>query len=79
MSNQITREEQIKRTRQRLYDVHGLQNSGITGTLKSLYYLTIGYFTNPTKHKIYVDSLNFVMEKQKEEKEKQEEEEEEQE
>ena len=69
-SNQITREEQVKRTRERIYQVHGLtNNSGITGTIKTIYYLTFGYFTNYEKHKIYVDSLNFVMEKQKEEAE----------
>jgi len=63
------REEQIKRTRERIYQVHGLTNSGITGTIKSIYYLTFGYFTNYKKHLIYVDSLKFVMEKQKEERE----------
>ena len=40
------REEQIKRTREHLYQVHGLTNGGITGTLKSIYYLTFGFFTN---------------------------------
>ncbi len=68
-SNQITREEQIKRTRERIYEVHGLTNSGITGTIKTLYYLTFGYFTNYEKHLVYVDCLKFIIEKQKEEEE----------
>tara|TARA_Y100001951_G_C11232619_1_gene235546 strand:+ start:692 stop:913 length:222 start_codon:yes stop_codon:yes gene_type:complete len=71
MTEQISREEQIKRTRERIYRVHGLTNGGITGTLKSIYYLTFGYFTNYERHLIYVDTLKFVMEKQKEEREEQ--------
>ena len=71
MTEQISREEQIKRTRERIYQVHGLTNGGITETLKSIYYLTFGYFTNYERHLIYVDSLKFVMEKQKEEREEQ--------
>ena len=69
MSNQITREEQILITRERLYIVHGLRNDGIIGTIKSLYYLTFGYFTDYEKHKIYIDSLYFVIEKQRQEQE----------
>ncbi len=78
MSNQISREEQLKITRERMYQIHGLHNnSGIVGTFKTIWYLTAGYFTNYDKHRIYVDTLKFVMEKQEQEEEKEEEKEEE--
>ncbi len=72
-SNQISREEQLEKTRERMYEVYGLQNGGIIASIKTIWYLTAGYFTDYKKHLLYVNTLNFILKKQKEEKEKEEE------
>ncbi len=69
MTNQPTKEEQIRKTQERLYELNGLERSGFIGTCKTVYYLTLGYYFNYDTYKIYRDSLNFVIEKQKEEQE----------
>jgi len=68
-SNQILREEQIKNTRETMYRTHGLKKSSFINTIKSIWYLTFGYFTDYNTHLVYVDTLYFIMKKQKQKEE----------
>jgi len=65
--NTLTPEEQRRRTYETLYETYGVRRGGILGTLTSIYYLTIGYFTDHDKHLIYREILQFLVEKQDEE------------
>ena len=62
----LTQKEQRERTYQTLYNTYGIRRGGIMGTLTSMYYLTIGYFTNYQKHKIYCEILEFLAKKENE-------------
>jgi|GEM_PF-5834091 hypothetical protein len=69
----LTKQEQIRKTQERIYEVNGLQQSGFFGTARSIFWLTAGYFVDYEKFKFYKETLFFVMEKQKQEKEEEEE------
>ena len=60
----LTPKEQRERTYQSLYETYGIRRvGGIIGTITTLYYLTIGYFTNYSKHLIYCEILEFLSKK----------------
>jgi hypothetical protein len=74
MNLPLTKKEQREKTYQTLFNTYGIRNSGIIGTLTSLYYLTIGYFTNYPRHLIYCEILDFIQKKNEENNEEIEEE-----
>ena len=71
----LTREEQIRKTQEHIYEINGLQQSGFIGRARSIFWLTAGYFIDYEKFKVYKQSLFFVMDKMKEEQEEEKEEE----
>lgn len=60
---ELTPEEQRRKTLERLYEVYGMGSGTIWTTMKSYYYLTIGYFTDYPKYKIYWEITEFLYEK----------------
>ena len=59
----LTPEEQRRKTLERLYVVNGIGSGTFLETIKSYYYLTIGYFTDYPKYKLYWEITEFLYEK----------------
>lgn len=62
-----TREEARKEARhqtlEKMHETSGMKNGGIVSSIKTFYYLTIGYFTDRPKYKTYWDVTEFLYEK----------------
>ena len=59
----LTEKQQRRATLERMYETGGLKNQGFRESIKSFYFLTIGYFTNRPKYDMYWEITEFLYEK----------------